>query len=70
MDIQRSCIGDILLRIYGLSTLLQVTLFYLLSTNDSVKQIAFNCGFSSEGGFCTTFRKRLGVTPTAFRAGR
>ena len=55
---------------YLIHARLNLAKFYLLSTNDSIKQIAFNCGFSSEGGFCTTFRKRLGVTPTAFRAGR
>jgi len=55
---------------YLIHARLNLAKFYLLSTNDSVKQIAFNCGFSSEGGFCTTFRKRLGITPTAFRAGR
>ena len=41
-----------------------------MSTNDSVKQIAYNCGFSNECNFCTTFKKRLGTTPTAFRADR
>ena len=55
---------------YLIHARLNLAKFYLLSTNDSVKQIAYNCGFSSEGGFCTTFRKRLGVTPTAFRSNR
>ena len=42
--------------------------FYLLTTDRTVKQIAFSCGFSSECAFCTSFRKRLDMTPTEFRA--
>ena len=53
---------------YLIHTRLSLAKFYLLSTGDSVKQIAYNCGFTSECGFCTTFKKRLGVTPTKYRA--
>ncbi|MBQ6594999.1 MAG: helix-turn-helix transcriptional regulator [Clostridia bacterium] len=46
---------------------LNLARFYLMSSGDTVKQIAYNCGFSSEAGFCTAFRSRLGMTPTEFR---
>ena len=55
---------------YLIHTRLNLAKYYLMSTNDSVKQIAYNCGFSNECNFCTTFKKRLGTTPTAFRADR
>ncbi|MBQ6321932.1 MAG: AraC family transcriptional regulator [Lachnospiraceae bacterium] len=41
---------------------------YLLTTGEgSVKEIAFLSGFSSESSFCSTFRKREGITPSQFR---
>lgn len=40
----------------------------LLRTTDlSVAEIARQCGFASPNQFATTFRKGLGVTPTAYR---
>lgn len=41
--------------------------FYLKSTDDPIKNIAYACGFSNESTFCTTFKNRLGVTPTRYR---
>ena len=48
---------------------LELAKFYLLSTDRTVKQIAYSCGFSSECGFCTSFRKRLKMTPSEYRTG-
>ena len=33
----------------------------------SVTQVASNMGFSETSSFTTTFRKRMGLTPTAYR---
>lgn len=55
---------------YLIRARLNLAKFYLLSTNNTVKEIAFNCGFANESSFCTSFKKHLGVTPTAFRQGR
>ena len=55
---------------YLIHTRLNLAKFYLLSTNSSIKEIAYLCGFSSESGFCTCFKKRLGITPTRFRDSR
>lgn len=41
--------------------------FYLKSTDDPIKNIAYVCGFSNESTFCTTFKNRLGVTPSKYR---
>lgn len=42
---------------------------YLLSSTDmTVKEIAYKAGFSDESSFCASFRKREGVTPTAYRS--
>ena len=41
---------------------------HLLRTTDrSVAQICLDVGFASVGSFTTTFRRRVGVTPTAYR---
>ena len=53
---------------YLIHTRLNLAKFYLLSTNSSVKEIAYLCGFSSESNFCTCFKKHLKTTPSAFRA--
>ena len=44
--------------------------FYLKSTDDPIKNIAYACGFSSESTFCTTFKNRLGITPSRYRMDR
>lgn len=41
--------------------------FYLKSSDEPIKSIAFACGFSSESTFCTTFKNRLGTTPSRYR---
>src|SRR3954467_13497720 len=41
---------------------------YLLRTTDrSVMEICLDVGFRSVGSFTTTFRRHVGVTPTAYR---
>lgn len=41
--------------------------YYLKTTEKSIKEIAFLCGFSSESSFCNTFRKRIGSSPLQYR---
>lgn len=48
-------------------TRLNLAKLYLLSSNSSIKEIAYLCGFSSESGFCTCFKKHMGTTPSKFR---
>jgi transcriptional regulator GlxA family with amidase domain len=41
---------------------------HLLRTTDrSVAQVCLDVGFTSVGSFTTTFRRRVGVTPTEYR---
>ena len=40
---------------------------YLLTTNNSIEQIAFECGFSTSNYFCTVFKKSVGTSPLSFR---
>lgn len=46
---------------------LQLAKRLLRRTSLSVTQIAFAAGYESSSGFCTTFKRREGCTPTAFR---
>mgnify|MGYP004502066175 CR=1 FL=1 len=39
----------------------------LTTTDDTIEQIAEECGFGSESYFCRQFRRYEGITPTAFR---
>lgn len=48
---------------------LQKAKYLLLAGNDSVKSIAYRCGFSTTEYFCNFFYKNTGVTPTQFRKG-
>lgn len=38
----------------------------LLTTNDSLTKIAFECGFSSQSYFSYVFKRRMGITPRAY----
>ncbi len=40
----------------------------LLTTGDSVLDVALACGFQSHEVFCRAFRKRFSMTPSAYRA--
>ena len=53
---------------YLIHARLNLAKFYLLSTNNSIKEITYLCGFSSESGFCTCFKKHTGMSPAMFRA--
>lgn len=52
---------------YIIITRINSAKFYLKSTALPVKEICFNCGFSSESSFCTCFKKVVGMTPSEFR---
>lgn len=39
----------------------------LLYTGKSITEIAFSCGFSSQGYFSERFAKTVGVSPTVYR---
>lgn len=52
---------------YLLATRIQAAKFLLKSSDTSVKEIAFRCGFQSESNFCSTFKKREGFTPSQYR---
>ncbi len=40
----------------------------LLTTEDSVLDVALSCGFQSHEAFCRAFRRRFRMTPSAYRA--
>lgn len=52
---------------YILTGRLDLARFYLKTTSDTIKKIAYSCGFQSEHSFCTAFKKYTGYTPTEFR---
>lgn len=52
---------------YIIETRISSAKFYLKSTTLPIKEICFNCGFSSESSFCTCFKKVVGLTPSEFR---
>lgn len=43
---------------------------WLLQTDDTIEDIAFQTGFSSRSHFCTAFRKEVGLTPLQYRKER
>jgi AraC family transcriptional regulator len=40
----------------------------LLTSDDSILDMALSCGFQSHEGFIRAFRRRFGITPSAYRA--
>lgn len=52
---------------YLIKVRLNAACFYLISSSSQVKEIAFKCGFTTESGFCTCFRKNIGCTPGEYR---
>ncbi len=53
---------------YLIATRLNSAKFLLITTELSIKEIAFNTGFTSESSFCSTFRKWEYTTPSKYRA--
>lgn len=41
----------------------------MIKSDKNISEIALDCGFSDSNYFSRQFRKRLGVTPKAYRAG-
>ncbi len=41
--------------------------YVLRSTNLTIKETAYRCGFNSESNFCTRFREAFGITPKEYR---
>lgn len=41
----------------------------LISTDDTITQIALRCGFSDSNYFKDVFKKKYGVTPREYRSG-
>lgn len=39
----------------------------LLTTGDSILDVALSCGFQSHEAFCRAFRRRFGMSPSAYR---
>ena len=52
---------------YLIHTRINAAKFYLKTTQLSLKEISYRCGFSSESSFCTVFKRVAGVTPQTYR---
>jgi AraC-type DNA-binding domain-containing proteins len=52
---------------YVIHSRLGMAQFYLKSTDLTVKEIAYRCGFNDVCNFCTCFKNKLGSTPEQFR---
>jgi AraC-like DNA-binding protein len=52
---------------YVLLSRINAAKHFLKSGNLTVKEVAFSCGFSSESGFCISFKHVMGMSPTDYR---
>jgi AraC-like DNA-binding protein len=52
---------------YIINYRLQLSQNLLGQTDMSISDICFETGFSSESVFCASFKKHLGISPTAYR---
>lgn len=52
---------------YIIHTRISTAKYFLKATSNPIKEIALNCGFSSESNFSTAFRKYTGTTPAKYR---
>ena len=52
---------------YFINMRLQNAKRLLVTTHDSIEQVAENCGFDNTSNFIRLFKQRVGMTPTAFR---
>ncbi|MFT3982614.1 MAG: AraC family transcriptional regulator [Lachnospiraceae bacterium] len=53
---------------FVLNSRISMAKLYLKSYPLSIKEVGFLCGFSSESGFCTTFKRMVGNKPSDFRS--
>ena len=54
-------------REYLINTRINAARFYLRTTDLSLKEITYRCGYGSESTFCTTFKRVAGMTPLEYR---
>lgn len=52
---------------YVIASRVNMAKFLLKSSNATIKDICFSTGFTSESGFCTTFKKVTSNTPSEYR---
>lgn len=52
---------------YIISARINFSKFLLKTTKLSIKEVCYNSGFSNESNFCSTFKKREGITPSDYR---
>lgn len=50
-----------------MDTKLQIACQWLIGTDEKIDAVAHLAGFSSRTHFCTAFKKRLGISPIAYR---
>lgn len=53
---------------YIIHTRISTAKYMLKNTRLPIKDICFSTGFSSESVFCSSFKKRVGVTPAEYRS--
>ena len=54
-------------REYLIHTRMNAARFYLRTTDLSLKEITYRCGYGSESTFCTMFKRVTGMTPLEYR---
>jgi AraC-like DNA-binding protein len=52
---------------YVCATRIQQAQKLLISTNKTIEEIAFIVGFKDRSYFCLTFKKKVGIPPSAYR---
>ncbi|MDD3251061.1 MAG: AraC family transcriptional regulator [Lachnospiraceae bacterium] len=52
---------------YVIATRVNTAKYLLKSSDETIKNICFSTGFTSESSFCTTFKKVTGSTPSEYR---
>ena len=55
---------------YLLKVRLNYAMELLASSNETIKEIAKECGFSSESYFVKVFQKKMSISPSDFRRKR
>ena len=53
---------------YLIETRISSAKYFLVNSSLSIKEIAFQTGFSDESSFCACFKKRENVTPLYYRS--